>query len=74
MKPETPPRSNQKGQEPRLLPFSRQDEIAQLQIVSYSCNTENRLRGSDLISDDFGPIGSVSLSNDPKQPIGERPL
>lgn len=54
-----------------LLPHSRQYEITQTRIVSYSCNTEHRQRGSDLISDDFGPIGSLSLSNDLKQHTGE---
>jgi hypothetical protein len=49
-----------KGQELRLLPFSREDEITQTRAVSYSCNTEYRLRGLDLISDDFGPVGSLS--------------
>ena len=63
MKLESPPRSNQRRQEPRLLPFSRQDEITQTRIVSYSCNIEYRVRGSDLISYDFGPIGFQSLSN-----------
>ena len=51
-----------KGQELRLLPFSRVDEITQTRAVSYSCNTEYRLRGLDLISDDFGPVGSLSTA------------
>ncbi len=69
MKLESPPRSNQRGQEPRLLPFSHQDENTQTRIVLYSCNIEYRVRGSDLISQDFGHIGFLSLSNDLKQPF-----